>query len=308
MSQPCSVLVPVKVTSAMIVSTSVPENDYGAYVPSKAYVLGERCISTVTHRIYESVSQSPNSGHDPTLLINQFGAVPWWVDQGPTNLWALFDAYVSTQCTVASPLTLTLRVGSFNAIALFGLEADRLGITVRDAPGGNVIYSHDDDLEGSDPGDYYEYFFDRFKPQTTFLVSGLDAYNNAEITISLSRITGQVKCGLVALGDMRPIGLTEYGAKVTPNTFSYIETDKFGRTTIELGTNTTDMSLVARLGIAEANSVFGTLKELQAVPCVWIATDAVEYSALRVFGLGTPTLSYDGPNLCTVTLDVKGLI
>ncbi|NHZ34478.1 hypothetical protein [Massilia rubra] len=308
MSQPCSVLVPVKVTGAMIVSTSVLENDYGAYLPNKAYALGERCISTVTHRIYESVSASPNSGHDPTLLINQFGAVPWWVDQGPTNLWAMFDGYVSTQCTVASPLSVTLRVGAFNAIAMFGLDADRVDITVLDSPGGKAVYTYSDDLEGSDPPDYYEWCFDRFKPQTDFVGTGLEAYNDAQVTITLSKVTGPVKCGLIALGDMRPLGLTEYGAKVTPQTFSYVDVDKFGRTTIELGANTTDMSLVAKLGISDAAAVYATLKELQAVPCVWIATDLVDYSPLRVFGLGTPTLSFDGPDLCTVNLEVKGFI
>lgn len=308
MSQPCSVLAPVAITGAMIVSSTVPETDHAVYNPATAYALGERCISTVTHRIYESVSQSPNSGHDPTNLINQFGAVPWWVDQGPTNRWALFDAFVSTQCSSASPLTVVLRPGSFNAIALFGLDADTLNITVLDAPGGNVIYSHSDDLEASSPADFYEYFFDRFKPQTDFIATGLEAFNAAQITITLTKVTGLAKCGLIAVGDMKPIGLAQYGAKVTPNSYSFIDVDRFGRTTITPGANTTDMSLQAKLDIADAPTVYAALKELQAVPCVWIATDLDDYSPLRVFGLGTPTLSYDSFNQCTVNLEVKGLI
>ncbi|MDQ1925156.1 hypothetical protein [Massilia pseudoviolaceinigra] len=307
MSQPCSVLAPVAITGAMIVSSAVPEADYPTFSMLKAYALGERCISTVTHRIYESVSASSNVGHDPTDLINQFGAVPWWVDQGPTNLWAMFDGYVSTK-SAASPLAITLRPGSFNSVALFGLEADGLSIAVRDAPGGNVIYAYSDDLEGSEPGDYYEYFFDRFKPQTDFVVTDLAAFNNAEITVTLTRVTGLARCGLLALGDMKPIGLTEYGAKVTPNSYSFIDVDKFGRTKITPGANTTDMSVTAKLGIAEAAAVYATLKEVQSVPCVVIATDLVDYSPLRVFGLPTPTLSFDGPDLCTVSLEVKGFI
>ncbi|NIA00880.1 hypothetical protein [Massilia sp. CCM 8734] len=308
MSQPCSVLAPVAITGAMIISSTVPETDYGVYNAATSYTIGQRCISTVTHRIYESVSASANVGHDPTDLINQFGAVPWWVDQGPTNRWALFDAFVSTQCVIASPLTIVLQPGSFNAVALFGLDADALSITVLDAPGGSAIYSYAGPLEASQPADYYEYFFDRFKPQTDFLATGLEAFNNAQITITLTKVTGPVKCGLIALGDMKPIGLTEYGAKVTPNSYSFIDVDRFGRTTITPGANTTDMALTAKLGIAEANTVHATLKSVQAVPCVWIATDLTDYSPLRVFGLGTPALSYDGPDECTVTLDVKGFI
>lgn len=308
MSQPCSVLAPVAITGAMIVSSTVPETDYGTFSMLKAYALGERCISTVTHRIYESVSASSNVGHDPTDLINQFGAVPWWVDQGPTNLWAMFDGYVSTKCSAASPLSITLRAGAFNAIALFGLEADSLAITVRDAPGGNVIYSYAGPLESSAPADYYEYFFDRFKPQSDFIATNIEAFNNAEITISLTKVTGLAKCGLIALGDMKAIGLTEYGATVTPNSFAFIDVDKFGRTTITPGANTTDMSLTAKLSISEAATVAETLKQLQAVPCVWIATDHVDYSPLRVFGQGKPTISFDGPEICTVNLEVKGFI
>ncbi|UOD30698.1 hypothetical protein INH39_02830 [Massilia violaceinigra] len=308
MSQPCSVLAPVAITGAMIISSTVPETDHAVYNPATSYTIGQRCISTVTHRIYESVSASANVGHDPTDLINQFGAVPWWVDQGPTNLWAMFDAFVSTQCVIASPLKIVLKPGSFNAVALFGLDADALSITVLDAAGGSVIYSYTGALEASEPADYYEYFFERFKPQTDFIATGLEAFNNAQITITLTKVTGPVKCGLIALGDMKPIGLTEYGAKVTPNSYSFIDVDRFGRTTITPGANTTDMSLQVKLGIAEANTVYATLKSVQAVPCVWIATDAADYASLRVFGLGTPTLSHDGPDECTVTLDVKGLI
>ena len=306
MIQPCSILAPVKITSAMIVSSTVPETDYPVYAPTKGYILGERCISTTTHRIYESVSPSANAGHDPTDLINQFGAVPWWVDQGPTNLWALFDYYESTSCSSASPLSIRLRVGPFNSIALFGLDGDQLDITVWDFPGGAVIYTYSDDLEDSAPPDYYEWCFDRFVPQTEFIVTGLDAYHDAEILITVTKTTGLAKCSRIALCDMRPVGLAEYGAKVTPTTFSYIDTDKFGRTKIELGPNTTNMSLTAQLGIAEAASVYAMLKAHQDIPCVYIATDLTDYSPLRAFGLGTPTLTFNSPVLCTVTLDVKG--
>lgn len=310
MSAPCNVLAPVTVTAAMIVSSTATETQTGlaAWNSATAYALGARCISTVTHRIYESVSAGSNTNHDPTNLTNQFGSVVWWVDQGPTNRFAMFDGEVSTQTVVPSPLQLVLRPGVFNSIAMLDIEADQLDIVVRDAPGGNIVYSHSGPLESSQPADYYEYFFDRFKPQTKFLATGIDAYNNAEVTVTLSRISGDVKCGLLALGDMRPLGEAEFGAQVEPVSHSYIETDKFGKTKIVRRSSATGMSLNAQMSIADANTVVAMIQELLDVPCIYSATDLPEFAGLTVFGLGSATISYVSPKRCILNLKVKGLI
>jgi hypothetical protein len=302
-----SVLAPVTIDDTILISSTVPESDYPAWNSSTNYTTGTRCISTVTHRIYECVTAHSNK--DPTNVVNQSGTAVYWLDIGPTNRWAMFDSEVSTQTEVVSPLTVVLHPGSFTGLYLAGLDAASISITVTDAPGGNVIYSYTGQLEGSQPADYDEYFFDRFKPLTDFLASDIEQYNSAELTISLSSASsGMVKCGALAVGDLRALGRTQRGAKAKPKTYSYIKTDDFGRTSIKRRKSAKDMTASALLDLSEANMVTDLIQSLLDVPAVWIASAGQEYGALRVFGLGSGEISFDSANYCQLSLSVQGLI
>jgi hypothetical protein len=302
-----SVLAPIAITTAMLTSSTVAENDYPAWASGTTYALNAFCISPVTHRVYQSLMDG-NVGHDPTDPNNQFGTPAYWLDYGPTNQWAMFDNEASTQTTSASPLTVTLRPGVFTDFYLAGLSATTTTITVKDAPGGNVIFNQTYTLESSKPADYYNYFFDPFKPLTDLLVSGIDPYGLAEVTYSISNGTGAVKCGMVAIGTVKPLGATQYGAKAKPKTYSYIKTDDFGNTKIVRRKRATDMTATSWIALSEANDVLQTIRDLLDVPAVWIGVDLPEYGGLRCFGLGSAELSYDQPDYCQLSLTVQGLI
>lgn len=307
MSASLSVLAPVTIVDAMLISSTAPEADYPEYVPATTYGTGARCISIATHRIYESLREN-NMGNDPTKINNRAGAAPWWLDAGPTNKLAMFDGEVSTQTIVNSPLTVVVRPGVFNGMYLGKIDAEFLEYVVRDAPGGEVISSYSGDLENSAPGDYYEYFYDRFKPQTDFLASNIDPYSAPEITLTLSSTSGLVKCGVLSIGDLRPLGLTQYGAKAKPKSHSYVKLDDFGNSVIKRRKSARDMSASTWLKLSEANSVLDVTTDLLDVPCFWLGTDLPEYGGLRAFGLGTCEISYDHPKDCLLTLNVNGLI
>lgn len=307
MSVSLSVLVPVTITDAMLISSTVLETDHPQYVPATNYSAGTRCISVTTHRIYESLREN-NIGHDPTDILNRTGAAPWWLDIGATNQRAMFDGEVSTQTISTSPLTVVVRPGVFNSLYLGNTEAETLNIMVRDVATGGEIYSHNRVLESSAPGDYYEYLFDRFKPQTDFLASNIEPYSAPEITLTLSSSSGKVKCGVLSIGDLRPLGLTQYGAKAKPKTYSYIKLNDFGENVIKRRKSAKDMSASAWITLAEADSVLEVITGLLDVPCVWIGTDLQGYAGLRVFGLGSGEISYDQPKDCLLTLNVNGLI
>lgn len=306
MTKLLSVLEPVTVDGAILISSTVAEADYAAWSSSTSYTVGARCISTGTHRIYECVAAHSNK--DPTNVDNQAGTTVYWLDVGPTNRWAMFDGEVSTQTAASSPLTVVLRPGSFNGLYLADLDASAISITVKDAPGGSVVYSYSGQLEGSQPSDWDEYFFDRFKPLTDFLASDIDQYNDAELTVTLTSLGGVVKCGVLAVGDLRALGRTQRGAKAKPKTFSYIKTDDFGRTSIKRRKSAKDMTASALLDLSEANTVTDLIQGLLDVPAVWIAADGQEYGALRVFGLGSGEISFDGADYCQLSLNVQGLI
>lgn len=314
----CSVLAPVTITSGMITSmtangVAVPEDSNPLWTSSTGpYTTGQRVYLSGTHRVYEAAKAVPvGAAYDPSLPANQYnaaGEITYWIDAGPTNKFAMFDAVVSTRTSAASPFVVTLKPGYFTGFALFGLNADAIHVTVKDAPGGTVIYDYSGPLEGSAPADYYEYFFDRFKPQTQFIAAEIDPYNNAEITLTLTKGSGNAEVGMFAIGDMRPIGAPLRGASVEPISYDSVVTDVFGNTTIKKRNNATGMNLSAKMDIEDANTVIDTIRELLGTPVVVVGSTADMYEALTVFGLVSARQQYDDFGMPTINITVKGLI
>ena len=308
----CSILAPITITAAMITSTNVTPEDPNPVWGSNNYAIGDRVYKAATHRVYEA-AQVMTSGapKDPALPANQFnaaGEITFWIEVGPTNLYAMFDGLVSTKTRRATNITITLKPGYFNGFALFGLEAEHIVVTVKDAPGGTVIYSIDEALEGSAPADYYEYFFDRFKPLRQFIATGIDPYNNAEITLTLTSSSSEVAVGMFALGDLRPVGVPLSGVSVEPIDYSSVITNEFGETEVRKRNNATGMAISAKMDIEDANTVLDTIKEVLGTPVVVIGSQVTMYEALTVFGLVSARQTYDDYGEPVVNITVKGLI
>lgn len=288
----------------------LPEDSTPVWRADTSYGPGDRVHVPAVKRVYESLAAS-NTGKEPTQPANQFsatGAPTWWAEVGPTNRAAAFDSKISTATAAASPFEIVLRPGAFNGIAMFGLEADYLNITVTEGDSNAVIYSYSAPLEGSEPADYYEYFFEPFKPQTQFIATNLEPYSTARVSIILTKGSGLARLGMLALGDLRPLGVPLRGASVEPVDYSYVSTDQFGATAITRRNSATGMSIQARMDINDANTVLRTVQDLLSQPVVVIGSRVGGYEALTVFGLLSGRLQYDNHRQPTLSMTVKGLI
>lgn len=314
----CSILVPVDVIGTAGVLQSInaggvalAEDTNPAWASGTTYAIGDRVYSASTHRVYESLKDG-NTNKDPTLPANQTtatGVGTWWYDFGPTNRAAMFDGLVNTQTSATSPLAITLTPGAFNGFALFGVDADSMTVEVRDAPGGNVVYNETGTaLEGSMPADYYEYFFDRYRPLTQVIRTDIDPYGSSQIVLTLTKATGPVKLGMFAIGDLRPVGIPQRDAEVTPEDFSVIKTDGFGNTTVKKRANATGLSISAVMDLELAGSVLQTLKDVLGTPCVVVGSKAQFFEHYTVFGLPSARMRPVPYPYATVSISVKGLI
>ena len=305
-----SAIVPQPITTAKLISSTAPEADYPVWDKAKTYAVGDRCIVLDTHRIYEC-SRASNTGKDPTDVRNRTGAsatdAPWWFDFGPTNRWAMFDGDVSTQTVVPTSLTVVLRPGLFNSAYLAGIDADNALIVVRDKAGGDVVDTRNVRLEESAPADYDEYFWMPYRPQTDLLITGIEQYAKAEISVTLSKGGGDVKCSFMAVGDMRVVGRTLTGVKIKPRSFSYVDLDKYGRLTTVRRPATVDMSLTALVDPVEADRVIDMSKDLLDMVAVWIGSELPGYRSLRVVGRADSSMEYTGMQR-RYSLDVTGVI
>lgn len=304
------ILIPYTVTDAVLSSSTIAEPAPGetAWVSAGTYAVGDLRIRATTHRVYRCVlahtGRTALPEADPT----------YWQDAAPTQRWALFDSQVSTQSAATTSMTVVLRPGFVNAMALYGVDAATIVITLKDAPGGTTIKTTTVTMQ-EPPLDWYDWAFGRIKPLTKLVLEDLIPYPDAEITITLSAAMGAtVKCGMVIVGDMRDLldsaefGGTEYGATAEPVDYSYIKTDDYGNTTIVKRRNVTDMSCKLFLPQAQADTALATIQEVLGTPAAWIATDVPGYAGLNTFGLGSASVSYDSFANATISIKVKALV
>lgn len=301
-----SIMIANVITTARLISSTVPETDHSPYNSGTTYGRGDRCISSATHLIYES-QQAGNAGHDPDLIQNRSGVLIYWAVVDPTNRWAMFDGEVSTQTVAASSLTVVVQPGSMDSMFI-RLEAEGLSISIKDSPGGSVIYTYTSDLETSEPADYDEWCFMPFMPQTSVYLTGIDQYSNPEVTVTLTS-SGTVKCGVLAFGVAAVFGSTMRGASVEPKSFARTTTDKItGKTTIIPGKSAKDISASVYVDIAAANWVVDVLTSTLGVPAFVLCSAERNYAALNTFGLARGKMTYDDTSRAILALTVEGTV
>lgn len=307
-----NIITPIDITDAMIgAGTTIAEPAAGEQLWSGAgvaYAQSAEVIRPTTHRRYRCAvahtsAASPVPEADPTR----------WVDMGPTARWAPFDAYTSTRANATASLTYVLSPGFFNAVALYGLVGSQYALTVRDAPGGAVIYTRTGFLS-EDPLGWYEYLFSPLRPINKLVFTGIPIRPTAELTLSITAATGQpVGLGMLVVGDYRPLigvgewGGTQHGASAEPVTYSYINTADDGTTTIVRRHSATNLRARVAMPRDQADNALAMVQEVLDKPVAWIATDRPGYRGLTTFGIGSGLLSYDSFGNATFDLLVKGL-
>ena len=289
---------PTTFTDAMLISSSAPETDHSTYAAGTSYALNARCI--YAHQVWECV-QSPSLGKTP-------GSDPlWWARISPTNRWAMFDSEISSQTSVASPLTVVLKPGTVNSLALFGLGGTTLAVTVRNGLAGEVVYSRTLTLDGTIIADWYQYHFEPSVQRADVVLTDLPPYGDAHITITLSG-GGSVQCGIVLVGTVYVLGDTQYGATASIIDYSRKDTSALGITTFVQRKYSKRLSAELMLPNVQLNKVQRVLADLRATPCAWIGTDTDGFDPLTVYGFYRDfsiTVAYPNQSLCS--LEIEGL-
>jgi len=308
-----NIIIPIPVTDAMIgagTTIAEPSATETAWAAGVYYDVGSICIRATTHRKYKcTVAHTGNANNPPEDEPAR------WVDIGLTDRWAPFDWYTNTRVSTVTSITYVLSPGYFNALGLYGLVGAQYAITIKDAPAGTVVYSKSGDLT-EDPADWYEYLFITKIKFDKLVLHNLPMYLTAELTITITAATGQpVGIGMIVMGDFTPIvgrsaewGGTQFGAKAEPVTYSYINTDDYGNTTIKRRHAATNLRLTVVMPRRFAD---GTVQLLQSVldqPVACIAATIDGYAGLTTFGLITSSsVSYDGVDIASIDITVKGL-
>lgn len=292
------VIKPAVITDAQLISSSVAETEYAAYAPATDYAVGARRI--YSHKIWESV-QTPNVGHTPGT------DALYWAEIGPTNRWAMLDTEISTATSVPLSLAVTIAPGLVNSLALLEIDGAQLNVTVRDGPGGPVVYDYDKSLDGSVVYDWLQYFYEPFIAVHEVVLSDLPLYGNAHITVTITS-AGTVNVGTLAAGMSTYLGDVEHGASAGIIDYSRKDTSATGVTTFVRRKFSKQMSVRMMVENFALNNLQRTIADLRATPCVWVGVDSAGYAPLTIFGfyrdfsidVAYPTKSY-------CNLEIEGL-
>lgn len=288
---------------------SLAEDPSPAWVSGTTYAVGAEVHVVATHRVYKDAV-----GGVSTISPN-LDTSTRWQDMRPTNKWAPFDIYTSTQAkSTTTDIVYPITARFVNAIALYGLIGANYSIVVKDSVGGTVIWSRSGTLKRHGKG-WYNYLFGQRTQVTKLAFFNVPIRPAAEITITISAASGaQRAIGTIVLGKLKPLaggfaGGSEQGATAEPVSYSYIKTDPDGTTTIVKRHSGTNLRARVFLQHEQADAALQILQEVLDTPVACIVTETEGYSGLSAFGLvSSAPVQYEGPTHAYIDVTVKGLV
>jgi len=261
------------------VSSNVAASSESEYDDSTTYSDGEKVkvsfeTDGITARrpveIYESLTNSNVGNYPPDDATN-------WVFVEVSNRWAMFDSYVNTQTENADSIEVVIDVTGMNCLAIFnnyGIEATLTydGVT-------QTISLIRDSIK-----DWWDYFFAPGRIGRDAIFYFPTSSGNATLTITYEDVTA--KCGLVAIGVARDIGITMRGVEMGSDGYSIIDTDGSGQTYLSAGNWAKRASAPVRISADDMDAAYRLIVANRANPTIF---DYNEYDV----ALGTRHTSQD---------------
>lgn len=303
------IIIPQSITDGALTYSSIAEPSAGEVLWSAIpnYSIGAEVIRTETHRKYKRLI----AGTTASPPESDTSDPPNWLDIGPTNKWAMFDDVIGTNTTSSSsPLTVRLQTTGVGGLYAAEVNARTVVVSIKDAPGGSVVYTQTIDLDATIVTSFYDWFFNEFTPLTEFSLTDFPYhYSNAELEVTFSGTSLPLSCGVLKFGKSYTLGRTQYGATSSITDYSKKEQDEFGRISVlkrsfskrasyEIWTEKSAYTWISRL-----------LSSIRATPCIFIGTDYAGYEPLTIYGFYKDySINVQYPTVHYCSLDVEGLI
>lgn len=294
---------PVTIGDSNLVSSNIAETDYGAWNSGTTYALGDKVISTTTHRIYES-AQGSNLNHNPTTDDGT-----WWTNIGATNRWRAFDKVLADQSERTGTITYNILPNNLvNAVALFNVDAATVNIVVDDPIDGEVYNETISMVDNTAVTDWYNYFFEPVARRSEVAKFDLPNYSTANIIITLDSGASVSKVGEIVLGAQKTLGLTNYGTSVGIQDYSRKERDVFGNAIILERRFSQTVDFDVQVETESVRDVQKTLATFRATPIVFTGSDAATYGDLIYGYYRNFSINISSPSLSDATIEVEGLV
>lgn len=251
----------------------------------------------------------------------------FWLDIGPTNRWAMFDASNGTATTMNTSGT-NMRVvvvptagqGRVDTIGLQGVSAQQVRVQVNATTGvppggGTEIYDETFSMKDvSYVRGWHDWFTGRRRYKDTLTVDEIP-FRGVEFVLTFSNLdnTGEVSVGNCQFGRAHRFGVAVYGATVSIDDYSDTQEDGFGGLTVveRPYAKTGDFTVIVKGDSAEevqgrTDYIHRTLSQYRATPCLYIGTGF--YGSATIFGYYRNfDLGLDQYQQTTLKINIRGL-
>jgi len=297
-----SIVKPIQVTDAILISTDVAETDYAAWNSGTTYAVGDRVILTSTHKVYESI-QASNTNKNPTTQPL------WWIEVSPTNRWKCLDTSNTTQTVSAgTSMTYTFRPGvAVNCVAVLNvINATSVTVSVTD-PVYGVVYDETFDFTYLPAAsNWWAWFFGQKSQPSQSISLDLPSFPNADVTVELNGIAG-LAVGTIVFGQQLDFGLgIKYGARVGIQDYSRKEANDFGDTVLLPRAFAKRANFDLFMQSHEVDPFQSFLASVRATPVLWVGSS--DYEATVIYGFyKTFDILINYPTHADCELEIEGM-
>lgn len=303
-----SVIVPVVVTDAILVSCSVPEPAPGEVLwnAATAYAIGDVAIRTTTHRKYKRLI----AGTTATPPESDTSDPPVWLDIGYTNRWSQFDKKIGTQTTAPESITTVIKPGVTRGLALLEPRGKTATVSMKDRAGGTVVYGPRTlSLDGSAIRSVYDWMFGEYVQRNSVVLTDLPGqYPNCELTVTVSNPGGTAALGVLAAGRVVEIGTTVNSAGAGVINWGRIQDDGFGNREFVEGNWSSRVTLPIQANKDDFSKIYRALAVLRSRPAVYVGSQKSEFEAMICYGVFKDLyLTVPNSALASMNLEIEGL-
>jgi hypothetical protein len=301
----------IEINDTVLISTTVAEADYAAWLVGTTYAIGDRVIVLSSHKIYQSL-QNSNTGNDPLDdPQNDENNLPvWWVEVSATNRYKPFDGQRNNLAVDTSPMNYTIMSDTVvDGISVLNVDCQEINVTVTF----DMIEVYNETLQmvSRSAANWYDYFFQPFQQKRNVYIDGLPPLIGAEISITLTRDSGSVSVGVIAVGSSLYIGKAVYGATSDIKSYSKSEPNQFGVTRLVRRTPKVQTEQLVEVDKSYTTFLYELREALESVPAVWSTVDEIEsdfFNAYIISGIYDRfKINAENPSQTTVNLALREL-
>lgn len=255
-------------------SVAEPAADEVSWVSTgHAYALGDVVVRDTTHRKYQCKVTHTSAG-----VLPESDSLTWR-DAGPTNKWAMFDLFSSTQTEmVGAPLVVEVapgkRASSIGLVGLYGAS-----VLIESLVSGSPIHSETINLLLRNTVTWRQYFYSAFRVREGLVRFNLPLSSVATIRVTIQPTAGYARCRAIVVGMDEDLGTIIDEPTSDQLSLSKVTRDEIeGTTTFTKRRTVPDNRYRVRAPAARLNRLRELRSDLDAAPALFSGVDDNEKS------------------------------